>query len=62
MMMNVFRAHARKIAAGLLLFGALGASASTAYAQYAGSSCCSAGASCCHPGAPCCHGRAAAQQ
>ena len=60
-MMNVLRMHARKIAAGLLCLGALGAAGGAAYTQSTGS-CCKVGASCCHPGAPCCNHGAVAQQ
>lgn len=61
-MMNVLRMHARKIAAGLLCLGALGAAGGVTYARSSGS-CCKIGASCCYPGSPCCaHGGAVAQQ
>ncbi|MEO5731703.1 MAG: hypothetical protein ACMG6S_03410 [Byssovorax sp.] len=60
-MMNVLRMHARKIAAGLLCLGALGAAGGVAYARSSGS-CCKIGASCCYPGSPCCAHGAVAQQ
>jgi hypothetical protein len=53
--------HARKIAAGLLCLGALGAAGGVAYARSTGS-CCKIGASCCYPGSPCCAHGAVAQQ
>ena len=60
-MMNALRMHARKIAAGLLCLGALGAAGGVAYARSSGS-CCKIGASCCYPGSPCCAHGAVAQQ
>lgn len=60
-MMKVLRMHARKIAAGLLCLGALGAAGGVAYARSSGS-CCKIGASCCYPGSPCCAHGAVAQQ
>jgi hypothetical protein len=60
-MMNVLRMHARKIAAGLLCLGVLGAAGGVAYARST-SSCCAVGAPCCHPGSPCCQGHKDAQQ
>ncbi len=60
-MMNALRMHARKIAAGLLCLGVLGAAGGVAYARSA-ASCCKAGAACCCKGSPCCHGGEVAQQ
>ena len=60
-MMNILRMHARKITAGLLCLGALGAAGGVAYAR--SNACCKVGASCCYAGSPCCnHGGAVAQQ
>lgn len=60
-MMNALRIHARKIAAGLLCLGALGAVGGVAYARTTGS-CCKVGASCCYAGSPCCQGHGPSQQ
>lgn len=60
-MMNALRMHARKIAAGLLCLGVLGAAGGAAYARSTGS-CCKIGASCCYAGSPCCNHRGAVAQ
>jgi len=57
-MLNVLRTHWTKIAAGLLLTGALGAGA---YQRYF-ADCCSPGSPCCYPGSPCCNSHQVAER
>ena len=61
-MMNVLRAHGRKIMAGFALAGVLGLGGMNLYQRFAANDCCYPGSPCCAPGSPCCNHGATAQR